>query len=208
MKSLIPAILLTSSVCLAQEPAPVPEVKTCDGICLSKDDGVRISASLKELKEIKESKAEVEFTDTIIIIRDLDDRVYINGGSAKPVKLKLKLGPTIERDMEATLPVQISYREKPPDSMFRLRIRAQAGLLVPEMIESFSGGVKDFWDASIGFDFFHIKSVNLAISPGIRSIGVGPGFDITKNFGITAGYAFVYRGLDSSAFASAYFSFN
>lgn len=215
MKLLIPAILLVSSTGFAQAPAPEPsepkrihDIQVCDGICLSESDSAQVAAALKELKGIKESPAKIEVTDTIIVIRDWDNRVYINGGSAKPIKLKLKLGPTIERDMEATLPIQVNYREKPPDPMFRLRIRAQAGVLVPEMIKSFSRGVKDFWDASVGLDFFHVGPVNLAISPGIRSIGIGPGLDITKNFGVTAGYAFVYRGFDSSAFASVYFSFN
>ena len=215
MKLLIPAILLVSSIGFAQVPTPTPpepacirDIQPCDGTCLSESDSAQVAAALKELKGIKESPAKIEVTDEIVIIRDWDNRVYINGGTAKPIKLKLKLGPTIERDMEATLPIQVNYREKPPDPMFRLRIRAQAGMLVPEMIKSFSGGVKDFWDASVGLDFFHIGPVNLAVSPGIRSIGIGPGFDITKNFGVTAGYAFIYRGFDSSAFTSIYFSFN
>jgi len=209
MKPLIFSIIFfISSVCFAQESGSQEASKTCDGTCLSTTDKKIIVEALKELKNIKESKAEIEIADPVIIIRDWDNRVYVNGGSKKPMKLKLKLGSTIERDMEATLPVQVYYREKPPDPMFRLRIRAQAGLLVPELVKSVSGKVKDFLDAGIGMDFLHFGVVNIAISPGIRSTSIGPGIDVTKNFGFSVGCAFVYSSFSPSVSVLSYFSFN
>ena len=122
--------------------------------------------------------------------------------------MKLRLGKTIERDMAVILPTRVYYRPKPPDPMFRLRVRAQIGILIPELIKTFTGNVQSFWDGSLGLDFFHFKTANVAIYAGVRSVGIGPGIDLTKNFGITSGYAFVYDGFRSSIFLSSYFSFN
>ena len=69
----------------------------------------------------------------------------------------MKIGQTIDRDLEMTLPIQIGYREEPSDPMFRLRIRAQAGILVPELVQTIQGQSESFWDAQVGFDFFHLK---------------------------------------------------
>ncbi|HEY8097920.1 MAG TPA: hypothetical protein VIE65_17825, partial [Methylobacter sp.] len=139
---------------------------------------------------------------------DWDDRVYINGGSKKPIQATLKLGDTINRDMEMTLPIKVYYREKPPDPMFRLRIRAQAGILVPELIHTLQGKNDPFWDAGIGWDFFHLNAVNIAAYTGIRSVGAGIGLDLTKNFGPYLGYSLKYDGFQSSLLTGIYFSFN
>lgn len=179
------------------------------GICLTKEQRAQVTAAIEELDDIKNSKAEVEILEPIIIIRDWEDRVYINGGEKKPIKLKLRIGKTINRDMEMTLPIQVGYREEPPDPMFRLRIRAQAGFLIPTIFESpIKEHILDGMDAGIGWDFFHLDLVNLSVYTGIRSVGGGLGLDLTKNFGPYLGYSLVYDGLKSNALAGIYFSFN
>lgn len=210
-------ILMAPVAVYAQEPTPttVPTqtpAAICPpdgGVCLTKDEKEKVVAAVKELDEIHQAKAVLELQEPIIVIRDWNDRIYINGGKTKPIRARLRLGSTIDREMEATIDVQVHYREKPPDPLFRLRIRAQAGILVPEAFRTIkNGNVESFWDASLGLDFVHIGIVNAAAYTGIRSVGIGPGIDLMKNFGVIGGYAFKYDGFASSAFISAYFSFN
>lgn len=179
-------------------PCPPPYA-----VCLTAEEKRTVGDSLRELKEIKESKAEVKVKDDIVIVRDWEDRVYVNGGSGRPIRATLTLGSTVERDLELQLPVQTFYREK-PDPMFRLRVRAQAGVLLPKVVDSF----KDGWDAGIGWDFMHLGPANLSAFTGLRSVGGGLGLDVTKNFGPYVGYAFLYDGLKSGVHAGVYFSLN
>jgi ribosomal protein L31E len=195
-------VLLFSNLASAQDCVP------CDGKCLTPDQVEKLREAVKELKDIHESPTTIEFQDIIVIIRDLDGRVYVNGGFKKPLRLKVRIGKHVDRDVLATVESRIWYRPEPESPMFRLRIRAQAGILIPEMIKTISGDEKQFWDGGVGWDFFHIGDVNLAAFTGVRSAGIGPGVDITKNFGVHAGYAVVYDGFSSSALMTAYFSFN
>lgn len=202
----IPFVLALASHLLAL-PAFAQEDPACPppwAVCLTEDEKRTVGDSLRELKEIKESEAKLEVKDEIVIIRDWEDRVYVNGGSGKPIRATLRIGSTVERDMEVQLPVRAYYREEPPDPMFRLRIRAQAGLLVPSVLDSF----KDGWDAGVGWDFMHLGPANLSAYTGIRSAGGGLGLDLTKNFGPYVGYSFVYDGLKSAVLAGTYISFN
>lgn len=225
------AVLIAAPV-YAQESAPdpesdrpAPERPACPqelldsgGVCLTKEQKEELRAAIKELKDIHESKAEVELLEPIVIVRDWEDRVYINGGEKKPIKMKLRVGEHVDRDMEVQLPIKVFYRDEPqPDPFgFRLRFRFQAGLLVPEMIKSIKHatdddeetGREDFWDAGLSWDFLYYESLNLSVYAGIRSLGIGPGVDLTKNFGLYAGYSFVYTTLGHSMQTAAYFSFN
>lgn len=188
--------LFVASVAAAQEPP-------CDGKCLSKDRIEKLLRAIDELDDIHKSAARIEFIDPIVIIRDWDGKIYVNGGTGKPIRLKIKIGRYVDRDMLTTVDSRVWYRPQPEPPMFRLRIRAQAGILIPELVRGMT-----FWDAGVGWDFFHIGAFNVSAFTGVMSSGIGPGIDITKNFGVYAGYSFMYDGMRSSAFASAYFSFD
>jgi hypothetical protein len=163
----------------------------------------------KELVEIKSSESKIVIEEPIIVIRDWQDRVYINGGENKPIPVHLTIGETIDREMEMVLPIEVGYRDKPPDPMFRLRIRAQAGLLIPETVLTIKNSeLQPFWDAQLALDFFHIDWFNTAVHLGVRSTGAGLGIDLTKNFGSYVGYALTYEPIRSSVFTGVYFSFN
>jgi hypothetical protein len=199
------AVLLSVAPALAQDPAPAaPPCPEPYSLCLTQPDSDTVVSSLRELKSIKESKAVLKLKDSIVIVRDWQDRVYVNGGSAKPIDATLTLGDTVSRDMQIQLPVQVYYRPKPPDPMFRLRVRAQAGLLLPVIWKDAKGG----WDAGLSFDFFHVGDVNMAAYTGVRSAGGGVGLDLTRNFGPYVGYALVYDGLQSGLLGGCFFSFN
>ncbi len=198
---------MTAALILAllSQPVLAPPHEECPeyyALCLTEEKRLKVIMALEELQDIRDSKAELEFIDPVVIIRDWEDRVYVNGGQEKPVRLRLHIGKTVDRSMEATIPVQLFYREKPPDPMFRLRLRAQAGILAPSIKDSF----KDGWDAGVGLDFFHVSDFNISLNAGVRSVGAGVGWDVTKNFGPVVGYALKYDGLESSGFFGVYFS--
>jgi hypothetical protein len=193
----------------AQEPPKCPEPYD---MCLTKEQKDKVVKALKELKDIKESEAEVTFEEDIVIIRDWEDRVYVNGGEKKPVKMKLKLGETIDRDMEAQLPIKLSYREEPPDPPFRFRLRAQLAVMVPELVTSIRDEEFEIpWDFSVGLDFLHFDALNLAGYIGTLGFGLGAGVDLTKNFGAMANFMIRYDGFDPfepTMNTGIYFAFN
>jgi hypothetical protein len=198
--ALVPAFL--SSVAMAQPTECVPPP---GGKCITKEQLDQITKALQELDDIHKSPAVIDTKDEIYIISDWDGRVYVNGGDKDPIKMQLKMGKYVDREMAATIPTHVYYRPKPPDPMFRLRIRAQVGVLIPQVFQSDTGWNK--YDAGISWDFFHIKALNVAAYTGIRSAGGGIGLDLTNNFGVYGGYSFVYDGFKSGSLLAAYFSF-
>ena len=197
------AVLTAARAVAADDVCPKP----CDGKCLTPDQVNELKKAVSELDNIHKSPATVEILDPIVVIRDWDGRVYVNGGSSVPLKAKVRVGQYVDRDMSVSLKPQVWYRPEPPSPMLRLRIRAQAGILFPSIWQG-ADAAKSAYDAGLGFDFFHLGIVNLTAYTGVRSIGGGPGLDVTKNFGIYAGYALAYDGFKSNAMLSAYFSFN
>jgi hypothetical protein len=181
---------------------------TCEGKCLTEEQVKKLKEAIDELDDIHKSPAVGHFQDQVVIIRDWDGRVYVNGGSGQPLKLKIQIGKHVDRDMEVQLNPRVWYRPEPEPPMFRLRVRAQAGILIPDMVRTIGGHKEAFWDGGIGWDFFHLSYLNAALFTGIRSVGAGLGIDLTKNFGVYAGYSFVYSETKSSALTAAYFSFN
>ena len=203
------SVLLASSVAAADDAAPPPEcVPPPGGKCLTKEQFDGVKKALEELDGIHKSPVVVTTDDKVVIVNDWEGRVYVNGGTSAPLRMKVRIGDTVDRDVEMTLKPVVNYRPKPPDPMFRLRVRAQVGVLVPELVRTAGGTRQDFWDGGIGWDFFHVGAFNLAAYTGIRSVGGGFGVDITRNFGTYAGYALVYDDWRSSVHTGVFFAFN
>lgn len=188
----------------AQEPCIPPP----GGKCLTADQYERVKQALKELDDIHSSPAELRIEQPVTVVHDWQGRVYVNGGDKSPIPAKLRIGQHVDRDMAVTLETRVFYREKPPDPMFRLRLRAQAGILVPQFITAVSKERQNFFDGGLGLDFFHLGPVNASVNLGVFSSGAGLGLDVTKNFGAMVGYALIYDGLKSSVIAGLYFAFN
>lgn len=206
MRFFAPIACAMLTVCVpaaAQQPPCVP----CEGKCLTPDQVGKLRQTVDELDDIHKSPVSIQ-ADPVVVVRDWDGRVYVNGGAGQPLRMKVKVGKHIDRDVLVTMDVRVSYRPEPPSPLLRLRLRAQAGLLIPQAMQTASGDKQAFWDAGIGWDFLHYGILNLAAYTGVRSLGAGPGLDLTKNFGLYAGYALVYDGFKSSVLATAYFSFN
>lgn len=202
------ALLVVPLALLARTASAQECVAPPGGKCLDEKQFEEVKKALEELDKIHKSPAVVTTQDSIVVIQDWQGRVYVNGGQTKPIKMKLKLGDTVDRDMEVTLPTQVYYRPKPPDPLFRLRIKFQAGLLVPQMIQTIGGNKQQFWDAGLAWDFFHLGPFNANAYTGVFSCGGGLGVDLTRNFGPYVGYSLIYDGLRSTMFTGAYFSFN
>lgn len=198
-------LILLTNLAFGADPECIPPP---GGKCLNADQFNEVKKAIEELDQIHKAPAIITTQDPIVIIQDWQGRVYVNGGETQPLKLKLKLGTTIDRDLSLVLPTQIYYRPKPTEPFFRLRIRAQFGILAPELVRTAYGNKQSFLDAGIGWDFFHVNSVNFSVYTGLRSIGGGIGLDLTKNFGPYLGYSLVYDGWRSSLLAGCYFSFN
>lgn len=201
-------VLLAGETAVAQECVPPP-----GGICLTAEQRQKVRVALEELDDIHKSKAQLEFLDPVTIVRDWDGRVYVSGGEEKPLRLRLRIGKHVDRDLEAKVRTHVWYRDKPPDPMFRLRIRAQLGPMIPSLFDSFDedgdeGKISDGFDAGVGWDFFHLGILNLSAYTGVRSAGALVGIDLTKNFGTSLGPVWTYRGFDPNLLLSAYFSFN
>lgn len=201
--------MIALSAALATSPAAAEEcVPPPGGKCLTAEQFEAVKKALREYDNVQDSPAELKLEQPLVIVQDWHGRVYVNGGDRKPIPAKLKIGQYVDRDMAVTVETRVFYREKPPDPMFRLRIRAQAGLLVPQLVTAVGGEKQNFFDGGVGLDFFHLGPVNVSANVGVFSSGGGLGLDLTKNFGVLAGYALVYDGLKSSVLAGTYLSFN
>lgn len=197
-------ILLWPTPSLADVPCTPPP----GGKCITAQQLSEIKQALDELGNIHSAPAVVTTNDKIEIIQDWGGRVYVNGGSTATLKLQLSLGDTVKREMALELTPIISTREKPEDPPFRLRIRAQAGLLATQLVRTSEGHYQTFWDMGISLDFFHVSSFNVASYLGVNSLGAGVGYDLTRNFGPYIGYSLAYEGPSSSLLIGAYFSFD
>lgn len=177
--------------------------------CYSEQTRKEVLKALEELDNIYKSKVELKLQDPVIVIRDWDGRVYVNGGESNPLRLNLRLGPTIDRDIALVLKPRIHTREKPADPMFRLRLRAQVGVLARGTYERIANGGSWPIDGGLNLDFFHLGLVNFGVYAGIFSAGPQVGLDITRNFGVFTGYSLVYlKPKEPDLLSGIYFSFN
>ena len=193
---------------------PVPSVSVSTsasvstGKCLSPQQLTAVETALKELQDIHSSVMTVDQKDPIKIVEDWDGRVYVNGGSTKPIQMRVQVGQYVDRTLDVTLKTEVYYAPKPPDPMFRSRVRAELGILLPQLTQTVSSGDNKYFDYWLALDFFHIDWFNVSVNAGVQSMSSGVGVDITKNFGLTTGYALTYSGFKSNIFFAGYFSFN
>lgn len=203
------AALLTTALLLLASPASAQQEWTepKGGVCLTKEQREALREAVLELKDVHGSPAVVELKEPVQIVVDWDGRVYVNGGSAKPLPMRLTIGKHVDRDLALTLPVQVFHRPKPADPMFRLRIRAQAAVMLPHLVDVIKDGGTVPLDGGVGWDFFHLGPVNAAVHTGVRTSAFTVGLDLTQNFGIFAGPGVAYDGLRFAVDAGVFFAF-
>jgi len=177
--------------------------------CYDEETRKKVIEALDELDSLHRNPAQVQVLDPIVVIRDWDGRVYVNGGMKVPLRMKLKISPSLERDLVVNVQPRVYTREKPADPMFRFRLRAQLGILARGTYERIKNGGSWPLDGGLAADFFHLGPVNVSLYAGIFSAGPQIGLDLTKNFGVFAGYSFVYlQPAKPDVLTGVFFSFN
>lgn len=210
---LAPAFLALLSVFLArpihaQQPSPTTVTQSTDSTpcpagmtCVANDDMKVFVQLLKDQKCRTDTPP--KFTlDPITVVVDRQGRVYYSGNEPKPYKLHIDW---CNYRVDATAKVSLTVAQKvEPTWGFRFRPKAAFGYLPVEALEE--------KDASKGLDGgilvepFFIQWFNVNAYVGVRSVGAGIGFDLTKNFGLYLGYSIAWGTWRSNPFGGLYFA--
>lgn len=173
--------LVTAFVC-----ASAHGQETCSpeaNVCLPKGDFQRFLDIALERQCLEHTKPSFEL-DRIEIVTDSDGRVFHSGADPKrPFVLQMKW---CHYDVEGRGEVDIVAGMRVPErSGIRFRPKAYLGYL-PLKLEKVDAD--EGIDAGVLIDWLYFDWINLNLAAGLRSVGAGLGFDITRNFGAYAGY--------------------
>lgn len=176
--------------------------------CVPPEDMAVFVKLLKEKKCLQETKPAFKL-DSINLIVDQDGRVYYTGADPKPYTLKMAW---CDYDVTGTGKVDLVVAKKePPTWGFRFRPKFAGSFLFVDGFEQYGPDNKydpsRAVDVGILWEFIYWHAFNLNVATGFRSVGAGLGVDLTKNFGVYAGYAFSWWTLKHNPQAGIYFSF-
>lgn len=162
-------------------------------VCVQKEEMATFLALLRAQKCRNETQPTI-LLDPITIIEDKDGRVYGTGAEPRPYTVKLTW---CNYDIQATGKVNVVVARREPATWgFRFRVKAQSSFLFTNAFKEDS--LLSAIDAGVLLEGFYFKSFNLNLVGGFRSAGLALGFDLTRNFGVHAGYALSYDGLRSN----------
>jgi len=170
---------------------------------MEKKDLRRFVQLAKDRKCLDTAKLEFEL-DPVTVIVDDQGRVYHSGANPRPYKLRMRWCH-LEVDAEGKVNVVAAKRE-PPWWGFRLRLKAHLGY---HPLAPLYGGHEPErgLDAGLMLDFFYVSYVNVNATAGVRGVGLGAGVDLTRNFGLYAGYSVNYAEPLHGFYLSTYFAF-
>ena len=177
-------------------------VSTDDTVCLPRQDFQRFLDIALE-RQCLEKKKPVFEVDPITVVTDSEGRVFYTGADPnKPYRVTMSW---CHYEVEAVGKVSIvAAMKEPATSGLRFRPKAYLGHLPLKLAK---GKFHDGIDAGLLVDWLFIHDFNLNVAAGFRSLGLGVGVDLTKNFGVYAGYAIGYTAPTHNVNASIYFSF-
>lgn len=191
MKSWVLALLVLvfPATAWAQDEPTCPEGK----ICVSEGEMQTIVSVLREKQCMQKTKPEFKL-DPITLVVDKDGRVFYTGAEPKPYTVRMDW---CNYEVEATGKVNlVAAMHEDPVWGFRLRPKAYMGALLLEPvydeIASDEPAISNVIDAGVMLDFLYYKDINLNAALGFRSVGAGVGLDVTRNFGISAGYGLTW----------------
>lgn len=187
----------------AQAIAQEGEPAACNGTCVSPEDMKKFVEMLHERKCL-DTKAPRLLLDPINIVVDKQGRIFSSGNNPKPYKMKIEWC-NYEIQAEGEVKVLAAVQE-PPAYGFRFRPKAYTGLLLAEPFRK-DAVFTDAIDAGLMVDPLYVKDFNLNFHVGFRSVGAGVGMDIFRSFGVYAGYALAWNGLNHNPEAALWFSF-
>jgi len=204
-KTLISAALATI---LLWSPRAEAQSACENGTCVAKEDLKAFLELAKAQKCLKETKPSFDL-DPVTITIDKDGRVFYTGSEPKPYTLRMKW---CSYDVEAKGKVNlVAAMREPPEWEFRFRLKAYTSLLLAEpfypTLTEKKTEFADLTDIGVMVDFFHYKWLNINVALGYRSVGGGLGFDLTRNFGVYAGYGLTWGTWHHNPNVGLYFSF-
>jgi hypothetical protein len=192
-------------VLLLPLPALGQEVQCPEGYtCVENQDMAKFLELAEDYQCRAESLPEID-ADAINIIVDRDGRVYGSGTGEYPFTVRMDwCNYFIEAKSQVTLHVAQRVEK---DWGFRLRIKANFGVMFLEAFREDTDEFQDVIDGGILVEPFFYHWVNLNAHVGVRSLGAGLGADLTTNFGLYGGYALTWGSWRSTPILTAYFAF-
>lgn len=196
MRLLVACFLLLLPVsALAQD---CPEGK----VCVDKVD-MQTFLQLARDQKCRAEHAPVVTSDGVSIITDRMGRVYGSGTGTRPYEVKLDWC-NYQLSAKTELKLSVAQRVE-PEWGFRLRLKPMFGLMLTEPFRTGSK-FQDALDGGILVEPFYYRWVNLNAFLGIRSFGVGLGFDVTKNMTVYVGYGVLWGSWLSTVVVGVGFS--
>jgi hypothetical protein len=190
------AVLTTLTIPATGQECPVGKV------CVDQQDMQTIVEVLKERKCLDDTQPVLTLQPVVITV-DEEGRYYYSGAQPHPYQVKLDW---CHYKITGEGQVDVQVAQKVPATWgFRFRPKAHLGYLPARLLvgSSPAGGV----EAGLGADFLYWKSWNLGATVGIRGVSVGPGYDITRNFGAWVGYEAAYQYPFHNVVAGIWFAF-
>jgi len=156
----------------------------------------------RQKKCLQETLPEVVASDLVITVDD-DGRVFNSGTGLQPYTLHVDW---CQYTINATSQIRLQVAQQEESRWgFRFRLKATFGALVAEAVHA--DELQDVLDGGLLLEAFYIRWANLNVYVGVRSVGVGLGADVTKNFGIYAGYSLLWANWRSSPMVATSFAF-
>ena len=152
--------------------------------CVPAEDMQVFVKLLQEKKCLQGTPPDLKL-DPITVTEDKDGRVFVSGADPLPYTVRMKWC-SYEAEAKGKLVITVAKME-PPTWGLRFRLKAAPSYLPVTAFEA--------KDGYAGIDFgllsepFFVQWANLNAYVGVRSVGAGFGFDLTKNMGLYVGYA-------------------
>lgn len=170
-------------------------------MCLPRQDVVDFVRASRVYRCYQTTLPEIKL-DPLIITMDQKGRLYYSGSEPEPLGLQVKwCDSTVQA--RANLSVIVA-KDIPREWGFRFRPKFSGTFLI---VDSFERSFVDGIDVGVLWDLLYWKDLNLNVATGFRSVGVGAGYDITRNFGAYGGYAFSFWTLRNNVQTGLYFGF-
>jgi len=180
----------------AQECAPGSK-------CVSADDLNTLLTIAREKQCLLSTQPTITM-DPVTLTIDRQGRIFFTGSAPHPYSLKMSwCNYTLAAQGKVTV---VAAVEEPPDWGFRFRPKAYMGVLPLEPFHT-GNNARSAVDAGLMLDPLYYKFLNLNVHVGFRAVGAGIGVDLTRNFGVYAGYALTWDGFRQNPEAALWFSF-
>lgn len=196
MRALFVALLLLVSASASAQDCPEGKV------CVDKEDMASFLQLAREQKCRTEQSPKVTADDVTIVV-DRQGRVYGSGTGPRPFTVHVDWC-NYQLEAKTSLQVQAAQRVE-PNWGFRLRLKPTFGLLIPDVFRSDTKFHRAL-DGGLLIEPFYVYDANLNVYLGLRSFGIGLGYDITKNMTGYAGYSVTWGTWRPNLFLGVGFS--